>query len=202
MKKILAFALVALMAGAAMADWGFWNDTRSYVNFNDDGTDTWLDLWDTGTVNQDFQGYNFGTFVLGVDVFTLNQYNTKVWKAGGSDVTAVEYFYAIYSGTRPASPTFNSIGGSWQNNTPFQVWGNGTVNANLLTGLSAGTSYTLEIYGQAVGTTPNETKYDNNNTAPANYTASFQTAAIPEPATMSLLGLGALAMVLRRKMSK
>ena len=28
------------------------------------------------------------------------------------------------------------------------------------------------------------------------------TSAVPEPATMSLLGLGALAMVLRRKMSK
>jgi hypothetical protein len=30
----------------------------------------------------------------------------------------------------------------------------------------------------------------------------FATAPIPEPATMSLLGLGALAMVLRRKIRK
>ena len=40
------------------------------------------------------------------------------------------------------------------------------------------------------------------NNGGANYSANFNVQAVPEPATMSLLGLGALAMVLRRKIRK
>ena len=121
-------------------------------------------------------------------------------------MTGTEYFYTIYTGTRPVSPTFTSLGGGWLSDLGGgnQTWGATGLTVDLLAGLSAGTSYTLEIYGLITGTDPVDTLYDNNNAAAANYTATFDTApaAIPEPTTMSLLGLGALAMVLRRKISK
>ena len=204
MKKLLAFALVAMMAGVSFGAWGFYDADRSWVVLDDGSGPAGYSLWDSGAGT--FQGADLGTFDLTMNSFTLTEFNTKTYKNGSSDVTGTEYFYTIYTGTRPVSPTFTSLGGGWLSDLGGgnQTWGATGLTVDLLAGLSAGTSYTLEIYGLITGTDPVDTLYDNNNAAAANYTATFDTApaAIPEPATMSLLGLGALAMVLRRKISK
>ncbi len=74
--------------------------------------------------------------------------------------------------------------------------------------LNSDAQYTLEIWAKMTGA-GGDIEYhnydfnnDNNFTATFTYGGGEAPAAVPEPATMSLLGLGALAVALRRKLRK
>lgn len=199
MKKLTVFGLVAMLAGTTLAGWGFWDADRSWVIINDGGGNDGYSLWNSAPGT--FQGADFGDFNPASDTLTLVGYDTKAWKDGSSDVNAVEYFYMLYeTGNRPGVETWNSLGGGWISDTPFQLWGNQSANVNLLNGLSTGKDYTLEIYGRLQGTDDgnpanNYFQYDSNGGS--NYTATF--ATIPEPATFGLLAIGAGLMYLRKR---
>ena len=83
--------------------------------------------------------------------------------------------------------------------------GEWTGSQNILGAASYNDSQTYygQFWANNEGTTDG-TYWLNNNNDPENYQATFtyDAPAVPESATMSLLGLGALAMVLRRKIRK
>jgi hypothetical protein len=73
MKKLLAFALVAMIAGTAMAD-TFWE--ASYVFMNDGVGDTWYDL-NAAFQPENFDGADLGTFELTSQLWLNTEINVS-----------------------------------------------------------------------------------------------------------------------------
>jgi len=91
--------------------------------------------------------------------------------------------------------------------SPVARVGNGTSSFDLsgtaaLQNISDATTVYLRYYASGQTTTGGWGFYSGGGVSGVNVDGDLAPTGIPEPATMSLLGLGALAMVLRRKMSK
>ncbi len=192
MKKFLVFAVAVAMAACAFGQAATWMG-NSYIWADVDGAgQTWYDASGTGQAAGAFNGQDFGivsSLVIGGEIQSF----------GDADGMANPAFmnYSIDSGS------FAPIQLDWFDYASNNNWFHTLTGEDVADGLSAG-EHTLAIYfskpSTDIGAAPDGNLYDSN--ASANYNATFETTAIPEPATMSLLGLGALAMVLRRKMSK
>ena len=185
MKKLIIFALTALVAVGAMADTGWYNDYL--VISPDGGANEWYWIGGDPGANTEFAGHDFGI----VGTLAITQIEMKYWsdtqdRGGGS------MFWSVDAG--PANEivwTQTYIGGN-------DYRGDWSGSVDVANGLAAG-SHTLAVWAKSwdTGAGQGDSWLSNGG---LNYTADFQT--IPEPATMSLLGLGALAMVLRRKIRK
>ena len=187
MKKFLMFALVAMVAGFASAQQVSWiGNSAAYVVEED--------AWYNASANwagSAFNGHDFG--LLTSWDLTLGG-NCETWWTDNAShpTTTVLLNYQV------DATAWDNVSLGWLSYTPNNdKWENMTgENVVAASGVGAG-SHTLAVYFTANDGA--NTVYDSN--ASANYYATFQTE-IPEPATMSLLGLGALAMVLRRKIRK
>ena len=171
MKRILLLAVI--LNYTAFADWGFFELGRSYINIDFNGTSTWYTLWNTTVGN--FEDANLGSFTLNTQTLAIGAWDVKTFKNSGSDVTGVNMFYRIYEqSTTPGS--FSSTGGNWIEDLVGdgnQKWGKTTSTSIDITSLLAGKTYVLEVYIEAYGTSPTETKSDNNGGL--NYIATFTT---------------------------
>ena len=187
MKKLLAFALIALMAGSAMAATGWYRD---YVVVSvDGGADEYYWIGDDPSFGTQFDGATFNitlgdTLELGADM--------RYWGDGGDDRQGGAYYWQIDTGSaNEVVWTHTSLGGNdYQGTAPAET--------DVASGLSSG-SYNLTVWAKSWGLGVGDSWLTNGG---ANYVADLNISAIPEPATMSLLGLGALAMVIRRKIRK
>ncbi len=189
MKKLLVFALVAMFASLAMAQSLQWLGD-SYIYHVEE--DVWYqasgsDVWATGGA---FDSADFGI----VGSLTLGA-QAQTWEQASG--VAVTMFYEVFEGA--ASVGTGNIGLAYLDSPGNNDRWENITGVNVAAGLDYSTEYTVAIWLNATrdGDT---TQWDSNGGN--NYVAAFETQAIPEPATMSLLGLGALAMVLRRKIRK
>lgn len=191
-----------------------------------DGTGDWYDPAANPAVvnNGTYDGSNLGTFnpSLGNSLI-LTSFDFKGWKNDGADIQNCALHYAItLQGIDPVSGDYTALPGGWLSDisvtggTTNQLWGAVNQTEDILQGLAPG-SYDLHLYGILNdGVDENWTSVqnntaawqgatgdglaDNNGVMDDKYTASFSvTSSIPEPATMALLGLGALTVALRRR---
>lgn len=205
MKKfLLAIAAVALIAttSKSFAAWGLWDGDRSWIGLNQNGTTNYWSVWSAGTGT--FNGAALGTY-SNTSTLNINAYDVKTFKNGGDNVTGGTFYWTVYSGSRPATPTFSSIALNWISDLDAngnQKWGftGGTTSilADPAVSFTGSNNYTFEFYVQVNGT--GGSVYDNNNGNASNYSATFST--VPEPSTWALLSLSAIGMggyVVRRR---
>ena len=102
MKKILAFALVAMMAATSFGGWGMWATDGGFSTVEIDGVSQSLAAFDS---------YDFGTFDLTLDTMIFSLISVNTWKNDTSDVMDANYYYTIYAGARPGTPVFTQIDG-------------------------------------------------------------------------------------------
>ncbi|WP_372529680.1 LamG-like jellyroll fold domain-containing protein [Winogradskyella sp.] len=138
----------------------------------------------TQTPNFDFNGANLGTF-QSADTFILNGGQNNIFKCGSDDVTSGWLHYRIYPSGSPSgaflsidlsSNVQNFSGAACGGTGDNQYWSTTNANINILSGLTSGVDYTIEVYTTAdfsVGGTPNPFPHTVNNGG-ANFSATFR----------------------------
>ncbi|MBP5786373.1 MAG: PEP-CTERM sorting domain-containing protein [Kiritimatiellae bacterium] len=199
MKKLIVMAVAAMVAVSAMAE-GEWMG-NSVINAYINGTSTWYD-GSLDSQNVDFKGANLGSLYSLTLGSQIEAYPTGV--EAGNFVMG----YQVYSKDgNPADDAWQTAPITWVkdegNNSRWATGGNwdAPVQTSIdLSGCTDGQDYNIAVY--FAGTVNNVNTGDGGNNFVASFTKIADPTSVPEPATMSLLGLGALAMVLRRKLRK
>jgi hypothetical protein len=197
MKKLIVMAVAAMVAVSAMA-----HLFDGYFLAVANGEDKWTGF---GPGNQPYELGEVYSLTLGSQI--------KSWKADGQEINM---YYSVYETGGPEGTWANAAMGWCDNydNDSKSMWATGSnwdspAQVDIgFAGLAEDKSYTIAVYFQDVSVEGNYGNYGASaeQAGGGNFTATFTKVAaptsVPEPATMSLLGLGALAMVIRRKLSK
>ncbi len=192
MKKLAVFAVAAVLAASAFAQ-NAWELNNSYITTKIDGASEATWYGGSGSGHEAFNGQDLGTIsslILGGEV-------TSVGDADGENNPA----FLNYSIDNGAASKIQLNWTEWVGGDSNKFYGEDSVNT--LAQYNDGETHDLKVYFSKPS--GNQAAYEGNiyeSNADHDYVAHFQSSAVPEPATMSLLGLGALAMVLRRKLRK
>ena len=195
MKKLAVFAVAAVLAVSAFADGGLC-DSYVYIDgigwFQGSGTGDWAG-------QGSFEGATLGDFDVSSSILLGGQ--VQAWENNGSgniDWGGGEMTLNYQIDSLAAQTASLPYYAYENNNNKFQSGGAQFSQESIsLADLSNG-SHSLSVWFTA----PSDKGWNQDGAYTATFTVSGATPAVPEPATMSLLGLGALAMVLRRKLRK
>lgn len=214
MKKILAGIAVLAVAAVAQAELlATWSTVGGAVTPETvEGLSSVSDLSLYGNAKQ-----TATSSIFGVNTLTDGQSGIKFTVTADSDWTVENAILAgnvSGSGTGPSQIDF-LVGGSTRTSYVRPL---GTNNAALSSPFTAnlgslGNSATVALVGNTAGGTVRSGVSESFTNAAGTFTirtgmtlsgdlVQGGSTAVPEPATMSLLGLGALAMALRRKLRK
>ena len=186
---VVATCAVALVAGVACAELTWCGESAMNISNQTTGATAWYDGSTTWAGTTWDSAPDLGTIDLGDALYLggeLQSYDTS------GDTASM--WYRINSGTYTeiALPYLEPA----NSNDKWQAM----YSTDVASGLSAGT-YTVDVYFHTTDNDVPTTVYDNNSGN--DYTgATFTVAAVPEPGTLTLLGLGlasGIAMLRRRK---
>ena len=216
MKKLAVFAVAAMVAASAFAAGGWYlnGDNPSEYGMILGGQTYDCTAWSQDPSAPTSLGSLSDLTVTGL---AFDIWGDNIWNKDNPN-TGANYYFLIYDGAQIVEGTqklgetdYTGDGlwgghGTWVDGKDNHNWAisysgsydilsdSGMANVNL----EEGKDYTLQVYGKTYG--GENPDYISGNGQ--NYSATFKYSAVPEPATMSLLGLGALAMALRRKLRK
>lgn len=200
MKKILLIALLSvastLSSYAGIVYWGSITDAQTaYTPFNDNVPST-------------FTGYAYLFLLTGSGSTVSWNSGTGTWDLNGAEQLAFSS-----AGTLEATPgTWGNMDGATIDDSKISktfyyqvvlttVTGNSTLSP-VNSGYWASTGSKLLIGYNDIGGIDKSGSATWQNTSPAGVAGWAPVAAVPEPATMALFGLGGLALVIRRKLRK
>jgi len=172
-KLVIPFLFCSILGFAQSADFN-----SAYVILNNNGTANKYYKLKNNTAdltNPNFNGLDLGSFSA-ASTLLLQGAEHNVYKCGGCDLTATKINYRVYkTGTTPGSFSAMNIGylsgGGNGCGGQDQQWKDAGSATNLLSGLTSGGNYTLEVYSDATITCGTGTAYDSNGGA--NYKATF-----------------------------
>ncbi|MDP3850073.1 MAG: hypothetical protein Q8Q59_06205 [Luteolibacter sp.] len=210
LSKLIVLCVLA-SAGSSFGASGIFGSYINVTSSNHGNIPIWYDAQAPGggraSDPTDFSGFAFGSFNPGAGgVLNLTGGEVLTFKNGGSDVTGTTLNYRIYTAGFPtgshnpvnigftADATFADAAGTSYTGTGDQKWSDSSLwnPVNLLSGLTPG-DYEIDIYLEAAST--DGTLFSNNGGS--NYKATF--TVVPEPSAALLGGLGALALLRRRR---
>lgn len=145
---------------------------QTYAIIGDGSTTTYYHGGINNGGTTPYSGHTFGT----VTQLTLKGGEIKSWKNGGGDVTGAKLYYRIYVSSPEPSPlpNFTELDLPWSENGvdgngDNQKWAKTDNTTDILSGLDASESYTLEIYWKITSNVGDKFDYDSGS----NFKSSF-----------------------------